>query len=363
MGVALMATAYVIPCYLLLHFLLATQVTDLSVRQLLEAPLLWLFPSSRLVASSRPCAARAARLGSWVLRWAMVVVVEMVVMDGSFKKFYLDHMCYQDPSRSCQGLPPWLQTPIYETWWSGSSSTCMVDPKVYTTCLMELPWFTRGYCNYSGGECAINTFPQWLVDLVIAITFYVPWTGLCVSTLLILCRCCSKQLEEVPRTGAAAMNPGTGEAGWVKKTFYALMTVVPFFLDFLLDVNATVQFVLTGNYLFAGVSAGIFFLSLSQQVAHGAVQKLVSATCESLKLGQSTDDLEIIMLSEKAVESPLQLLLQFYAFPFVTASEFAVFSFILSLLLSLKSVAEATYWLAELKLHDALVKPEYESLA
>ena len=64
------STAYVIPVYLLLHFLIATQVTDLSVRQLLEAPLLWLFPSSRLV-SSRPCAARGARLCSWLLRWAM----------------------------------------------------------------------------------------------------------------------------------------------------------------------------------------------------------------------------------------------------------------------------------------------------
>ena len=66
------STAYVIPVYLLLHFLIATQVTDLSVRQLLEAPLLWLFPSSRLV-SSRPRAARSTRLCSWLLRLAMMV--------------------------------------------------------------------------------------------------------------------------------------------------------------------------------------------------------------------------------------------------------------------------------------------------
>lgn len=106
----------------------------------------------------------------------------------------------------------------------------------------------------------------------------------------------------------------------------------------------------------------IFFASLSQQLSRGAISKLWNATCESLKISQSTDDLEMIMLSEKSVEAPLQLLLQFYAFPFVTSSDVAVFSYICSLLLSLKSVAEAAYWLAELKLHNALVTQEYESL-
>ena len=139
------------------------------------------------------------------------------------------------------------------------------------------------------------------------------------------------------------------------------MIVGPFYLDVILDMNGILQYLLTGNFMFSAGSAIIFFTSLHQQVARGGVQKLWNATLESVKLGQSTDDLQKIMLSEKALEAPLQLFLQFYAFPFVTSSRVAVLSFIFSLFLSLKSVAEATYWLAELKLHDALVT-QYDPL-
>eukprot|EP00435_Cladocopium_sp_Y103_P072535 s278_g40.t1 len=140
MSAAWCTTAYVIPLYLLLHFLMATQITDFSVRQLLAAPLLWLFPSSRLMASSRPCAARAARLGSWLLRWATYVLANVLVVvmivgndDHSLVKLAAK-MCLRDPSHSCEGLPPWLQTPRYETWWGGGSPTCRADQKVYSSC-------------------------------------------------------------------------------------------------------------------------------------------------------------------------------------------------------------------------------------
>ena len=361
MVAAWVSTAYVIPVYLLLHFLIATQVTDLSVRRLLEAPLLWLFPSSRLV-SSRPRAARSARLCSWLLRWAMFGIVLTgrdvwveYVHDG-------DYICYNDPRHSCQGLPPWLQTPQYKTWWHGGSPSCLADPEVYGSCLTELPWFTRSYCNAQAGYCAVLALPLWLRDLSRYVLAVGPVLGLVVGTLLNLCTCCCKQLAEVPGTQVATMNTVTGEVGWVKKASYTLMIVGPFYLDVILDMNGILQYVLTGNFMFSAGSAIIFFTSLHQQVARGAVQKLWNATLESVKLGQSTDDLEVIMLSEKSVEAPLQLLLQFYAFPFVTSSDAAVFSFICSLLLSFKSVAEATYWLAELKLHDAIATQEYESL-
>ena len=352
------STAYVIPVYLLLHFLIATQVTDLSVRQLLEAPLLWLFPSSRLV-SSRPCAARGARLCSWLLRWAMFGILVVVCGDDSWEKFAGDHICYDDPRHSCQGLPPWLQTP---TWWHGGSPTCLADPEVYGSCLTELPWFTRSYCNAQAGRCAVLALPPWLLSLSALIAAVGPVLGLVVGTHLDLGTFCSKQLAEVPGTQAAAtMNTVTGEVGWVKKASYTLLIVGPFYLDVILDMNGILQYLLTGNFMFSAGSAIIFFTSLHQQVARGGVQKLWNATLESVKLGQSTDDLQKIMLSEKALEAPLQLFLQFYAFPFVTSSRVAVLSFIFSLFLSLKSVAEATYWLAELKLHDALVT-QYDPL-
>lgn len=368
------STAYVIPVYLLLHFLIATQVTDLSVRQLLEAPLLWLFPSSRLV-SSRPRAARSTRLCSWLLRLAMMVWFIMDNGDDSLKKFDTEQICHQAPSHSCQGLPPWMQTPRYETWWRGSSPSCLARRDVYSSCLSEMPWFRRGYCNGSGGDCALEALPKWLLILSGAMTYVAPCLGFVVTALLDLGTFCSKQLEAVPEavpgSDDASQERSSSEeepqcfemdAAWLKRASYTGKTIVPFYLDVVLDMNGVVQYILTGNYIFAAVSGMIFFASLSQQLSRGAISKLWNATCESLKISQSTDDLEMIMLSEKSVEAPLQLLLQFYAFPFVTSSDVAVFSFICSLLLSLKSVAEAAYWLAELKLHNALVTQEYESL-
>ena len=328
------STAYVIPVYLLLHFLIATQVTDLSVRQLLEAPLLWLFPSSRLV-SSRPRAARSTRLCSWLLRLAMMVWFIMDNGDDSLKKFDTEQICHQAPSHSCQGLPPWMQTPRYETWWRGSSPSCLARHDVYSSCLSEMPWFRRGYCNGSGGDCALEALPKWLLILSGAMTYVAPCLGFVVTALLDLGTFCSKQLAEVPGTqAAAAMNTVTGEVGWLKKASYILMIVGPFYLDVILDMIGILQYLLTGNFMFSAGSAIIFFTSLHQQVARGGVQKLWNATLESVKLGQSTDDLQKIMLSEKALEAPLQLFLQFYAFPFVTSSRVAVVSCICSLFLS-----------------------------
>ena len=358
MVAAWFSTAYLIPVYLLGQFFIATRATDLSGRQLLEAPLLWLFPSSRLVSSSRPCVARGARLCSWALRWAMLGVVVMVMSDDSWKKFA--HFCHDDPSHSCQGLPSWLQTPQYKTWWRGGSPTCRANPETYGSCLTELPWFTRSYCNMVAGLCAVWALSFWVKLVSFGIILW-PFQGLVLGTLLDLCTCCCKQLAEVPGTQAATIDSATGEAGWVKQASYTLMIVGPFYLDVILDMNGILQYLLTGNFMFSAGSAIIFFTSLHQQVSRGAFQKLWNATLESVKLGQSTDDLQKIMLSEKSVEAPLQLLLQFYAFPFVTSSRVAVYSFAFSLLLSLKSVAEATYWLAELKLHDALVT-QYDPL-
>eukprot|EP00435_Cladocopium_sp_Y103_P071413 s278_g37.t1 len=370
-------TAYVIPVYLMLHFLIATQVTDLSVQQLLEAPLMWLFPSSHLLASSRPCAARGARLCSWLLRVAMMVWFIVDNGDDSLKQFDTKQMCHQDPSHSCQGLPPWMQTPQYETWLRGSSPTCLARHDVYSRCLSEMPWFRRGFCNGSGGDCALEALPKWLLILSGAMTYVAPFLGFVFAALLDLATCCSKQLEAVPgsedkseelsseeQSSSEEEEPQCFETGsaWFKRASYAGKTIVPFYFDVLLDINGILQYILTGNYIFAAVSAIIFIVSLHQQFARGASQKLWNATCESLRLGHSTDDLEIILLSEKSVEAPLQLLLQFYAFPFVTASYVAVLSFAFSLAMSLKSVAEATYSLAELKLHNALVMPEYDPL-
>eukprot|EP00435_Cladocopium_sp_Y103_P003294 s4584_g1.t1 len=220
----------------------------------------------------------------------------------------------------------------------------------------------------------MGALPDWLGTLSMSTIFFAPLCGChfesAISGNEFLGNFPSNQLAEVP--GIDDTPPETLEdtrreqsseeelqciemgSAWLNKASYAGMTIVPFYLDFALDMSGIVQCILTGNYIFAVVSAMIFFMSLYQQVARGAISKLWKATCESLEIGESTDELEMIMLSEKLVEAPLQLMVQFYAFPFVTASKFAGFSFLCSLALSLKSVAEATYWLVELKLHDAL---------
>ena len=148
------------------------------------------------------------------------------------------------------------------------------------------------------------------------------------------------------------------EASTLDQIKFFLLTLLPFLAGFFLDANSLVQFIRTGNFQFALVSAAIFVMSIWQQIKRGAFQKLLSSCKESLQAGKATDDLELIMLSEKSVEAPLQLMLQWYAFIFVTSDEFAVWSFFVSIVFSFKSVAEAVYSLVELNLMTAMAEEE-----
>ena len=118
-----------------------------------------------------------------------------------------------------------------------------------------------------------------------------------------------------------------------------------------MDLNGILQFVLTGNFMFAIVSAGIFAMSIIQ-LHRGFVQKFWQAAIESMHRGQASNDLEAAMLSVQSTEAATQLMLQYYAFQFVTSSQFAIWSFLFSMALSLKGVAEAVYYLIELDLYQ-----------
>ena len=77
---------------------------------------------------------------------------------------------------------------------------------------------------------------------------------------------------------------------------------------------------------------------------------LPSGSSNSWSEGCLTDGLRRLTLTEKSVEAPLQLLVQFFSFLYVTSNDYAVISFSVSMLLSLSSVVDAAYTLMELNL-------------
>lgn len=170
--------------------------------------------------------------------------------------------------------------------------------------------------------------------------------------LLGCCCSCGKATErsaEVPQGDTAS----DGGPGLVQRVMFCL-SVMLFYADVVSDWLATYLFWSTGNVNFAILSLGIFAWSVWKQCQHGAWRNLLAATKESLVKGEATEDLEIIMISEKSV-APLQLMLQFYGVYFVSSSSFAVLSFVaFSLPLSMKGTVDAAYDLIELRLLKVL---------
>ena len=123
-----------------------------------------------------------------------------------------------------------------------------------------------------------------------------------------------------------------------------------FCIDILSDLNGIAAFIWTGNFQFAGFSVLVFALSFGQQLATGGFRTFCQEAANSLSEGCLTDELRRLTLTEKSVEAPLQLLIQFFSFLYVTFSDYAVLSFSVSMLVSLYSVVDAAYTLMELNL-------------
>jgi len=115
-------------------------------------------------------------------------------------------------------------------------------------------------------------------------------------------------------------------------------------------LNGIGTFIWTGNFQFAGFSALVFALSFGQQLATGGFHTFCQEAANSLSEGCLTDELRRLTLTEKSVEAPLQLLIQFFSFLYVTFSDYAVLTFSVSMLVSLYSVVDAAYTLMELNL-------------
>jgi hypothetical protein len=182
------------------------------------------------------------------------------------------------------------------------------------------------------------------------------------SVLLEIMLCCKSETldldQHMPRKEMKQDLEVTSKA----KFRFLMVILLPFLLDVLSDINGIMQFIRTGNLWFAAVSTSIFVFSGWQQVRRGALQRVLRASVESFQHGKASDELELILLSEKSVEAPLQLYLSYYSFPFITSSQFAIYSFFFSMSLSVKSLAEAAYFLVELNLSPTIMAVDGEAI-
>eukprot|EP00435_Cladocopium_sp_Y103_P050888 s1251_g15.t1 len=352
-------TFYVVPLYLMLHICLATWVSNLTFLQLLESPLWWFFPpgTSHLLEVQQPKVQcfRWLSLGLRLAAAAVPVVLVVVPMAEGMEFHFVRAEC--ESSHHCEELPPWLKQP----WWSNADATCSVKPSWYNRCLEEQPFYLRGWCNFLAGNCYLRDLPQWLVSGALGPLFFCPMVTTLASVLLEIVLCCKSEILELDQDVPLKMKQELEVTSKAKFRFL-MIVLLPFLLDVLSDINGIMQFIRTGNLWFAAVSTSIFVFSGWQQVRRGALQRVLRASVESFLHGKASDELELILLSEKSVEAPLQLYLSYYSFPFITSSQFAIYSFFFSMGLSVKSLAEAAYFLVELNLSPTIMAVDGEAM-
>ena len=347
---------YLVPVYLLFHLTLAIWASVLDKRQILEAPLYWFFPpgTGHLLAPSRYVCFRMLSLGLRLAAAVVPVVFVVVPMARGVKPRFPQPVC--SLRHHCEGLPPWLKQP----WWD-PDATCLVSPEWYNRCFEQLAFGHRGWCNFSAGNCYLRNLPRWLVDDALGPLFFVPLVATLAAVLLELLLCCGEPLAH--ESAKQAKQVKEEEVTARAKLRFLFVTLLPFLVDLMVDLNGILQFIRTGNLWFAAASTGIFFFSGWQQIRRGAFRRVLHASLDSFQHGKASDEFELILLSEKAVEVPLQLMLQYYSFPFITSSEFAIYSFFLSISLSVKSMAEAAYHLVELNLSATIIDVEHRDLS
>ena len=345
---------YVVPVYLLLHLALAIWASVLDARQILEAPLFWFFPpgTGHLLAPERSVCFRVLSLGMRLAAAVVPVVFVVVPMSRGVNLHFPQPVCRS--SHDCEGLPPWLRQP----WWGGENATCQVTPDWYNRCFEELAFFHRGWCNFSAGNCYLRHLPRWLVNDALGPLFFCPLVATLAAAVLEILLCWSEPLanEHAKQKEVKEEVAVTARA----KFRFLVVRILPFLVDVIVDINGILQFIRTGNLWFATASTGIFFFSGWQQIRRGAFQRVLRASLDSFQHGKASDELELILLSEKAVEVPLQLMMQYYSFPFITSSQFAIYSFFFSISLSVKSMAEAAYHLIELNLSATIIDVEHQ---
>ena len=344
---AWVSTAYILLPYLAIHFAMAASRS--SPREAIKAPLTWLVPEGGSTLPATDCYTWVFYLVSYMLRGGCLVLV-LGLRRMNYVHFRSKHW---ESGGACDGLPPWLRHP----WWS-SEATCL-NGKDYIRCLETLPWWRAGWCNFTAAwkGLSIEMFKlvvngvcgSPLIALMLAVVAWSLWA---------MFRCCAclgrgnaGQVEENGQmlpVDHAQIKPREPPSKWFQAK--VAKDIATFCFDILSDLNGIGTFIWTGNFQFACVSFLVFAWSFGQQLATGGFRTFRQEAANSWSEGCLTDGLRRLTLTEKSVEAPLQLLIQFFSFLYVTSNDYAVFSFTVSMLLSLFSVVDAAYTLIELDL-------------
>ena len=350
------STAYILVPYLAVHFAMAANRS--GAPQAIMTPLTWLVPEGGSTLGTRGCYPWVYYSVSYALRVGCFMAFMKV--DFSFKT----GIARTDSSNchDCEGLPFWLRRP----WWS-TEAICPVTPSSYHRCFEEAQWSEEGFCNTDAAmKGAIFNVGHNTRNLSIGVVFspifvvvlaLLAWTCWALGRCLACCWGCLGCGKAVQVEESHHINPWCPMKSREPSKFSQAMVAKAiglFCFDYLLDLNGIVAFVWTGNFHFAVYSCLVFSLSLAQQLATGGFGSFYQDARDSLAEGRLTDGLRRLTLTEKSLEAPLQLLIQYYSFLYASSSDYAVVSFAVSMLLSLYSVVDAAYSLMELNLLPSL---------
>ena len=165
-------------------------------------------------------------------------------------------------------------------------------------------------------------------------------------------RCCSigspntEALEWIERRAsdiddlvAAANLPNALDSRWsiyMDAAFYVADFVI-------LDLVAIVNYVVTKNYMFAAVASVVYARSMYVFANVGGLRGLYREVQASVNRGLMTDVLLETFLDEKIGEAIPSMSLQYYSLMFVSFSEFALISGLVSMAFSTRAVVSGAY--------------------
>ncbi|CAE7443731.1 unnamed protein product [Symbiodinium necroappetens] len=164
------------------------------------------------------------------------------------------------------------------------------------------------------------------------------------------------EIDHKARDIRNSMAAGTLEPSWKDRKLLDL-EVVLLLLDVVSDLNCILQFALASRWGWAAAQSAVFLLSLAFELRAASASSLVGAVWESRKCGYPTDEYLIFVRTEKTIEAPFSLLLQYYA-TFYVLDPLLFLSACFSMVLSSFSVAKGAYEQLHLALDEAVDQAE-----
>ncbi|CAE7564351.1 HERC1 [Symbiodinium microadriaticum] len=142
-----------------------------------------------------------------------------------------------------------------------------------------------------------------------------------------------------------------------KVKFQLWMEFVVFLLDYLSDYNCLRTFIVEGAYGVAAVQGVIIAAPVVLDCYRGKIQlvEVFGAFIESRKRGFPTDDFILALRSEKSLEAPLSMFLQFYTLLRSTRSS-SIWSLCISMPLSILGIAKHVHATFELQVLEVLAR-------